>query len=221
MNEKRDWQIVHDLLAAATATTRFPSGRWAVDDERHEAWKQECVRLGLEVLTPTACAYLYDRSPTTVRAARRKEEADAVAFTLNLGGDRERDMHLLRLGWAETKWPRPKDFADRLALLRKQGEVIGFSGGLTYLVLSPTSIRSTGDPEVPLTVEKAAAERRDRARQEILKARGKYQGASGHLDAARSEDTEIERLREAESDARLERSTGTQPGSRSTPSIEL
>lgn len=221
MNKKREWQIVQDRLAAAIATTSIPMGRWAVDDERHEAWKRECVRLGLEVLTPTACAYLYDRSPTTVRAARRKEQANAVVFTLSLGGEGERDLHLLSLRWAETKWPRPKDFADRLALLRKQGEVIGFKGGLTYLVLSPTSIRLAGDSEVPPAMMREAAERRDRARHAILESRGKYRRASDLLDAERSEDEEVERRREAERVAWLEQSRGSQRSSQSAPSIEL
>ena len=223
MTKHPEWQTAQELLAAATAaaTTNTRLSRWAVDDERREAWKRHCVRLGLEVLTPTACAYLYDRSPTTVRAVRRKEQVEAVAFTVCLGGESERDMHLLRLAWAETKWPRPKDFTDRLALLREQGEVISFGGGLSYLVLSPTPIRMAGDPEIPQAIAREAAERRDRARREILMSSGKYQGASAYLDAARREDAEIERRREAERVEWLKRSGEQQPSSRSTPSIEL
>ena len=223
MTKYPEWQFAQELRGAATSAAEMKAqlSRWADVGERREDWKRLCARLGLEVLTSAACAFLYGRSPTTVRAARRKDQAEAVAFTLCLARDGERDMHLIRFAWAETKWPRPKDFTDRLELLREQGEVISFSGGPSYLVLSPTPIRIAGDSGIPEAIEREAAERRDHARRQILMSSGKYKGASAYLDAARAEDTEIERHREAELVARLERSPEQQPSSRSVPSIEL
>ena len=174
----------------------------AVTQTLRGARKRPCVRPGREVLTPTACAYLYDRSPTTVRAARRANPSEAVVVTLCFGSAPEREVHLLRPAWAETVWPRPRDFPERLALLREQGQPMSFDGVASYLVLSPTPVHMQAAVSTVRMAERDDAEHRERARREILKSRGKFPGASASMEAARLEDSEIESRRDAEREGR-------------------
>ena len=117
-------------------------GPYEVNEARHAAEKNFCIELGREVLTPAACAFLFARSAPAVRARRRARPDDAIAFTLRFGSG-ARDVHMLRLEWARTVWPEPKDYAERLETLRRHGHVMGMPSGAPVLILSPTPIWST------------------------------------------------------------------------------
>ena len=147
MNEKLEAALRRRDEAAHNAVANPRLGPYEVNEARHDAEKNFCIELGLEVLTSAACAFLFARSAPTVRAQRRDQPDDAIAFTLRFGA---RDVHMLRLEWARTVWPEPKDYAERLETLRRHGHAMGMPSGAPVLILSPTTIWSAPDQTATL-----------------------------------------------------------------------
>ena len=97
------------------------STQWKTEQARLEAWKDECIKNGWEILTPKGAAYLFGKSDETIRAARRAERDKAVVFFLTI---ENRGIPMLRFEWAAAKWAKDLD-QDRLAEMRKNGWTLG------------------------------------------------------------------------------------------------
>jgi hypothetical protein len=118
------------------------------EQARHKAAKAYCIEVGEEVLTPASAAFLFDKSATRVRAARRENPTEAVHFSLHFGTLSAEPVHMLRLSWAKTVWAEPPDYAERLATVRAKGHVMGFGNSRSVLILSPTDILSSPDQTI-------------------------------------------------------------------------
>lgn len=102
----------------------------AREQELQEEGKEEAIANNRVLLTPLGCSYLYDVTLDTVRQARRRDDANAVAWVVQFA---DKPVMLLRLDWATRKW-LGRFIQERFDEMRNGGMVLGVRG-LGYLIL--------------------------------------------------------------------------------------
>ena len=98
--------------------------------ELEEQGKQQAIDNNCVLLTPLGCSYLYDVTLDTVRQARRRDHANAVAWIVQFD---DKPVMLIRFDWATKKWP-DRYIQARFDEMRDVGMTLGVSGAI-YLIL--------------------------------------------------------------------------------------
>ena len=131
--------FINPLSAARTAwkdrMDRFDGSIIGTTEaQRYERAKQTARDHGFILLTPRACAYLYDVSPNTLRQAWNRE-AGAIRAEVGYSG---KAVPLIRWEWAEEKWAA-QAVPERLDEMIVHADLIQLAS-VSFLVLHPTPV---------------------------------------------------------------------------------